>query len=101
MEYCLKIYIFSLFIINYIYCSSYLCRSTDSNNLKVGDTVYLCIHIIQENKRIAFPIEVDEYSVASIKGIFSQIPSNSTIGFLAQVGKTTSIFPSVSVYNIK
>ena len=101
MKYFLKIYLFSLFVLTYIYCQTFLCRSSDSNNLKVGDTAYLCIHIIQTNKRIAFPIEVDEYSVASIKGIFSQISSNYTdITFLAQVGTTTSIFPSVSVYKI-
>ena len=102
MKYFSKIYLPFFFIITYTHCQSYLCRSNDSQNLKVGDTAYLCIHIIQTNKRIAFPIEVDEYSVASIKDIFSLISTNYTdIEFLAQVGKTTSIFPSVSVYNIK
>jgi hypothetical protein len=102
MKFFLKIYFFLLFIIFYIHCQSYLCRPSDSNNLKVGDTAYLCIHIIPTNSKMVFPIEVDEYSVASIKGISSQISSNDTnIEFLAQVGETTSIFPSVSIYNIK
>ena len=61
----------------------------------------VCIHIIQINKRIAFPIEDDEYSGATIKGIISLISSNYTdIEILAQVGKTTSIFPSVYNYKV-
>ena len=76
----------------------YICKDSDSSGLKVGDKAYLCIHILQSNTRIAFPLEVDEYSVASIKGFYDQINSNNNtdIEFLAQIGKKTSIFPSVS-----
>ncbi len=79
-------------------CQNYICKDSDSSGLKVGDKAYLCIHILQSNTRIAFPLEVDEYSVASIKGFYDQINSNNNtdIEFLAQIGKTTSIFPSVS-----
>ena len=79
-------------------CQNYICKDSYSSGLKVGDKAYLCIHILQSNTRIAFPLEVDEYSVASIKGFYDQINSNNNtdIEFLAQIGKTTSIFPSVS-----
>ena len=60
----------------------------------------VCIHIIQINKRIAFPIEDDEYSGATIKGIISFISSNTDIEVLAQVGKTISFFPSVYNYKV-
>ena len=67
--------------------------------MKVGDKAYLCIHIVETNTKMVFPLEVDEYSVATIKGIYSQISSNRTdISFLAQVEDITSIFPSVRYF---
>ena len=89
----------SIIIFN-VNCQTYICKDSDSSGLKVGDKAYLCIHILQTNTRIAFPLEVDEYSVASIKGFYEQISSNSTNNyeFLAQVGKITSVFPSVRKY---
>ena len=81
----------------YINCQTFICNSNDSSNLKIGDTVYLCIHNIQNETRIAFPIEVDEYSVATIKGIYNKIDNKeSSIEFLAQMGTITSVFKSVS-----
>ena len=84
-------------------CQNYICKDSDSSGLKVGDKAYLCIHILQSNTRIAFPLEVDEYSVASIKGIYDQASlEGNDINFLAQVGTITSVFPSVrkKIYNI-
>ena len=89
-----------LFLFFYSNCQNYICKSDDSNDLKVGDKAYLCIHILETNKRVALPVVVDEYSVAAINGLYSQKSSNSTIQLLAQVGTTTSIFPSVSNYII-
>ena len=67
--------------------------------MKVGDKAYLCIHIVETNTKMVFPLEVDEYSVATIKGIYNQISSNRTdISFLAQVEDITSIFPSVRYF---
>ena len=81
----------------YINCQTFICNSNDSRNLKIGDTVYLCIHNIQNETRIAFPIEVDEYSVATIKGIYNKIDNKeSSIEFFAQMGTITSVFKSVS-----
>ena len=81
----------------YINCQTFICNSNDSRNLKIGDTVYLCIHNIQNETRIAFPIEVDEYSVSTIKGIYNKIDNKeSSIEFLAQMGTITSVFKSVS-----
>ena len=89
--------LFFLFLIYiYINCQTFICNSNDSSDLKLGDKVYLCIHNIQSETRIAFPIEVDEYSVATIKGIYNQISNNDNdIEFLAQVGTTTSVYKVV------
>ena len=89
--------IFFLFLtFLYINCQTYICNSNDSKDLKIGDRVYLCIHNIQNETRIAFPIDVDEYSVSTIKGIYNRIGNNeSNIEFLAQVGTTTSVYKVV------
>ena len=95
--------IFLLFIIYKSNCQSFRCKSTDSDDLKVGDEAVLCIHLLEKGTRIAIPIEVDEYSVASIKGIYDQASlEGNDINFLAQVGTITSVFPSVrkKIYNI-
>ena len=77
-------------------CQNFTCNSNDSRDLKIGDKVYLCIHNIQNETRIAFPIEVDEYSVATIKGLYNKIEDNNTdIEFLAQIGTMTSVFKAV------
>ena len=87
----------------YTYCQDYICNSNDASDLKVGDKVYLCIHNIQNETRIAFPIEVDEYSVATIKGLYNNIKDNNDINieFLAQVGTLTSVFKAVRKEIIK
>ena len=94
--------IFLLFLIFlYINCQTFICSSEDSSGLKVGDTVYLCIHNIQNETRIAIPIEVDEYSVATIKGLYNKITNiEDTLELLAQVGTLTSVYKAVSNYVI-
>ena len=92
------IFLFLIIIALYkkINSQSYICNANDSNNLKVGDTAYLCIHVLNSNVRVVLPVEVDEYSVVSIKGIYNQIANeNKTIQFLSQMGETTSVFPAV------
>ena len=104
----MKIFLFFSILIFYINSQNYICRDEDSNHLEIGNKAYLCIHVIEANIRIAIPIIVDEYSVATIKGIYDQKATNKTIQLLAQVGATTSVFPSVrtliiynKLYNIK
>ena len=70
----------------------------DSSGLKIGDSAVLCIHMLESGTRIAIPIEVDEYSVASIKGIYGKMSSETNTNFLAQVGTVTSVFPSVRIF---
>ena len=89
---------FLFFIINNVNCQSFICKSSDSSGLKIGDSAVLCIHILESGTRIAIPIEVDEYSVASIKGIYGKISSETNTNFLAQVGTVTSVFPSVRIF---
>ena len=90
-------FFFLSFLLIHLNCQTYICNTKDSKDLKIGDKANLCIHLVENKTRIIFPLEVDEYSVVTINGIFSQISSNSSeISFLAQVGNITSIFPSVS-----
>ena len=71
----------------------------DAGELQIGDKVYLCIHNIQNETRIAIPIEVDEYSVATIKGLYNSVSSGEyDIEFLAQVGKITSVYKAVRFF---
>ena len=91
-----KKFIFLTLTFIYINCQTFICNSNDSKELKIGDKIYLCIHNIQNQTRIAFPIEVDEYSAATIKGIYSKFSNlDSNIEFLAQVGSTTSVYKAV------
>ena len=87
-----------IFIINNVNCQSFICKSSDSSGLKIGDSAVLCVHVLESGTRIAIPIEVDEYSVASIKGIYGKISSETNTNFLAQVGTVTSVFPSVRIF---
>ena len=90
---------FLLLILFYINCQTFICNLNDAGELQIGDKVYLCIHNIQNETRIAIPIEVDEYSVATIKGLYTSISSTENdIEFLAQVGNTTSVYKAVRFF---
>ena len=67
-------------------------------NLKVGDDVILCIHILKENKKLAMPIKVDEYSMISFNHIFEiydTLNNKKEIEFIAQIGDATTVNPIV------
>ena len=67
-------------------------------NLKVGDLVILCIHILKENKKLAMPIKVDEYSMISFNHIFEiydTLNNKKEIEFIAQIGDATTVNPIV------
>ena len=90
---------FLTLILFYINCQTFICNSNDAGELQIGDKVYLCIHNIQNETRIAIPIEVDEYSVATIKGLYSSISSaQNDLEFLAQVGTITSVYKAVRFF---
>ena len=90
---------FLFFIFFNINCQTFICNSNDANELQIGDKVYLCIHNIQNETRIAIPIQVDEYSVATIKGLYSSISSEEyNLEFLAQVGTITSVYKAVRFF---
>ena len=90
---------FLILILYIINCQTFICNTNDSGELKIGDKVYLCMHNIQNKTRIAIPIEVDEYSVATIKGLYTSISSTENdIEFLAQVGNTTSVYKAVRFF---
>ena len=90
---------FLLIILFYINCQTFICNSNDAGELQIGDNVYLCIHNIQNETRIAIPIEVDEYSVATIKGLYNTVSNGEyDIEFLAQVGTITSVYKVVRFF---
>ena len=52
----------------------YKCKPEDSEKeVEIGDEVTLCIHTIELQKKVAFKIKVDEYSIISIKDAFTKI----------------------------
>ena len=68
--------------------------STTAHDLKVGDEVILCIHIIQSDKKAAIKIKVDEYSMLSFNKIYDLI-TGEKIELIAQIGDTISKIPTV------
>ena len=68
--------------------------STTAHDLKVGDEVILCMHIIPNNKKVAIKIKVDEYSMLSFNKIYDLI-SDKKIELIAQIGDTISKIPTV------
>ena len=100
-------YIFTfLFLFNYIpkiikaQKVEYKC-GTSFHNLHVGDEVILCLHILKENKKVAMPIKVDEYSMVSFNHIFEiydTLNNKNETQFIAQIGDTLTINPTVRLY---
>ena len=107
-----KFFFFSLF---FIFVKSdipedYKCFDRTSEKLKVGEEVILCIHIIRKDfqkEKVGIRIKVDEYSVVSLDGIYDKYNEAITLHngndansinleLLAQIGKITSVFTSVS-----
>ena len=78
----------------------YKCGSPE-HNLKVGDNIILCIHLLKENKKVAMPIKVDEYSMISFNHIYKIsndiLQNKKEIEFIAQIGDVTTINPTVSI----
>ena len=77
----------------------YKCESP-KHNLNVGDKVILCIHILKENKKLAMPIKVDEYSIVSFNHIFEiydTLKNKNEVEFIAQIGDSITINPAVRI----
>ena len=91
------LYIFLFYYIPLVYSQpnqKYKCGHI-VHNLKVGEVVTLCIHILSENKKLAMQIKVDEYSMLSFNRI-SDLILNKEIELIAQIGETITISPTVS-----
>ena len=83
----------------------YKCNSSNSEGLKIGDKVTLCIHFKELNKKIPFIIEVDKYSAVSITGGFALAQTfvnkpleNITLNLIGQIGNFTTKYPAVKFY---
>ena len=104
-----RFFIYISFIFNYIsYVNSqqghnplqkYKCTSPN-HNLKVGDEVILCIHIIPSDKKAAIKIKVDEYNMLSFNKIYDLIGSgNIKLELVAQIGDIVTKIPTVRKLN--
>ena len=92
-----------LFFLNFLPIISYQDYICDEpiKNIKVGQDVILCIHILSKNKKLAMRIKVDEYSMVSFNNIYKEISNPaSEIEFVAQIGDIISTMPTVSRYII-
>lgn len=66
------LYLFSFILGENVY-DSFKCKSTDSDDIETGNKITLCLHFPELKKRVAFSINVDEYSVISVKDAFKNI----------------------------
>ena len=102
-----RLFIYISFIFNYIsYANSqqvqnplqkFKCTSPN-HNLKVGDEVILCIHIIRSDKKAAIKIKVDEYNMLSFNKIYDLIGSGK-LELVAQIGDIVTKIPTVRKLN--
>ena len=92
--------------------TKYKCNSSNTEGLKIGDNVTLCIHFKELDIKIPFSLEVDKYSTVSIAGGFalayrfidnlknnpiSKLEKNE-LNFIGQIGNITTKFPAVKFY---
>jgi hypothetical protein len=110
----IKFFAFFMFLIPQILSDildDYKCDVGDKDkNLKIGDTTTLCIHFKEIKVRMAFPIEVDKFSLFNIAGgyllsdkyINKQIEINdnneTNVTLLAQIGDSITSFPANFYY---
>ena len=110
----IKFFAFFMFLIPQILSDildDYKCDVGDKDkNLKIGDTTTLCIHFKEIKVRMAFPIEVDKFSLFNIAGgyllsdkyINNQIEINdnneTNVTLLAQIGDSITSFPANFYY---
>ena len=92
---------FLVFNINCYSPNDFKCFA-ESEKVKVGDEVVLCIHLIQSDKKIGIPIKVDEYSVVRVEGVkdeYDDLDNEEKYEYeiLAQINDTTSVFTSVRI----
>ena len=92
---------FLIFNINCYSPNDFKCFA-ESEKVKVGDEVVLCIHLIQSDKKIGIPIKVDEYSVVRVEGVkdeYDDLDNEEKYEYeiLAQINDTTSVFTSVRI----
>ena len=57
--------------------NEFKCKNEDINReIEIGDEVTLCIHSLGLNKKIAYKLKVDKYSIITIKGGFEKLIPN-------------------------
>ena len=72
----------------------YKCKAEDSQKeVEIGDMIRLCLHIPDIDRKAVFKIEVDEYSVISIKNgyesLVAQKESSTNLNNQAEKGHVT------------
>ena len=72
---------FFLLIISFLIISlvesEYNCKKEDKvREIEIGDIVTLCIHSREQDKKVAYKLKVDEYSIITILGGYGNLTQN-------------------------
>lgn len=72
---------FFLLIISFLIISlvesEYNCKKEDKDReIEIGDIVTLCIHSREQDKKVAYKLKVDEYSIITILGGYGNLTQN-------------------------
>lgn len=73
------------------------CDDSKLSDFKKGEQVYLCVHILPKEYRMAFNVTVDEYEVLSITGgyIFSYKDTIQEQSYVMQLGNVTTPYKAI------
>ena len=67
-------FIFIILLSSISTITNYKCKEGDTEkNVEIGNEVILCLHSVNLQKKVAFKLKVDEYSVISIEDGFSKL----------------------------
>lgn len=111
----MKILLFLLFIIKFVFSqdsgtnlaedeektyptdvTSLHCDNTKLSDFKVGDHVFVCVHLVPREYRMAFNVTVDNYEVLSVNGAFIFVDKDTQLydDFIFQFGNITTPYRS-------
>lgn len=77
------------------------CDPDKKGKYQIGESVYLCLHLLPKKQRMAFQVTVDAYEILTVSGIYLYSKKDTTIpksGFVVQLGDSLTPYES-SYYN--
>lgn len=115
----MKIIFFLLFLIKFFKCqetvttltedeektypvdvTSLHCDNSKLSGFKVGDHVFVCVHLVPREYRMAFNVTIDNYEVLSINGAYIFVEKDTQLNddFIFQFGNVTTPYRSKYFY---